>query len=764
MDDRFRKSGQQASLAVNALLVLVVTAVCAAALLGAALSFPGDAQAADLSWVAQTSGTSVTLKDAHFIDGDRGWVVGDNGTILRTTNGGQTWAALNSGTTTDLFKVEFIDQNNGWALGGTPPAAPIALKTSNGGVTWTRVNLPPNPGGNPVSEGGYLDMSVVDANAVWIGGRYGTVIRTLDGGATWTRQATLENGQSFSTVQAVNGVHFRDRSNGCIVGLAYLRHHTKNGGATWSPSPGTPLAAGITMYDSLTFLTPLEGWVHVQNLFDGSDHIFHTTDGGESWQLVPAVSKQDVFHLSFATSTAGWGISDRVIQHTVDGGSTWAPQARPGTGALWSLFFLPASRTGGTPRGWAVGEGGTILAYGGSGGGSTPGTQCFLDVPAGHDYYTPIEGLCKAGVIEGYTVPGGKEFRPHKNLFRAQFAKMILGVLRITTTENDWLEASRPFVDFERDDPANLYPHDFVAKAFALGITKGKTTTTFAPYIDVTRALMITMVVRAANNFQPGALAAPPADWSGGRLTAYYTNPDQGQNVRTAEYNGLLDGIVGLSAYWNCEGKASRGEAAQVMWNLYRLEGGSPPAPQVLFSDDFSSKAGGWLESSGADHQFAYDTTNARYTINVTAPYWLAWTYLPTSYTDITAEVRAACLTPDKEAFYGLVFRISSDGRDMYQFLVSNQGYWQLWRVTGGSRAFMTDVKDNASGAIKKGMEWNALKVVAKGGDMVMYVNGVKIVTLEGLLTSGRVGLAAGSAAGGGVTLAFDDYTISTAP
>jgi photosystem II stability/assembly factor-like uncharacterized protein len=40
------------------------------------------------SWVTQTSGTTNTLRDIFFIDGSTGWAVGENGTVLKTTNGG----------------------------------------------------------------------------------------------------------------------------------------------------------------------------------------------------------------------------------------------------------------------------------------------------------------------------------------------------------------------------------------------------------------------------------------------------------------------------------------------------------------------------------------------------------------------------------------------------------------------------------------------------------------------------------------------------
>jgi len=51
------------------------------------------------------------LKSTSFISPMEGWVVGENGTILRTTDGGNTWAKQESGTNVDLFDVSFTDPN-----------------------------------------------------------------------------------------------------------------------------------------------------------------------------------------------------------------------------------------------------------------------------------------------------------------------------------------------------------------------------------------------------------------------------------------------------------------------------------------------------------------------------------------------------------------------------------------------------------------------------------------------------------------------------
>src|SRR5215813_5290188 len=80
----------------------------------------------------QTSGTTQTLNGIHMLDADAAWVVGDGGTILKTTNGGGTWTPQPSGVTTNLRDVHFIDASRGWAVGD----GGLILGTTDGGNFW----------------------------------------------------------------------------------------------------------------------------------------------------------------------------------------------------------------------------------------------------------------------------------------------------------------------------------------------------------------------------------------------------------------------------------------------------------------------------------------------------------------------------------------------------------------------------------------------------------------------------------------------------
>src|ERR1700730_7346959 len=78
---------------------------------------------------------TTNLKSTHFAaDGQRGWVVGEYGTILQTRDGGSTWTRQTSGTQSWLSSVSFAaDNQRGWVVGekGT------IQQTRDGGASWT---------------------------------------------------------------------------------------------------------------------------------------------------------------------------------------------------------------------------------------------------------------------------------------------------------------------------------------------------------------------------------------------------------------------------------------------------------------------------------------------------------------------------------------------------------------------------------------------------------------------------------------------------
>jgi hypothetical protein len=378
----------------------------------------------------------------------------------------------------------------------------------------------------------------------------------------------------------------------------------------------------------------------------------------------------------------------------------------------------------------------------------------FSDVNPEHPYYHAIEGLYWAGVIDGYETSQGKMFRPTARVLRAQFAKMILGALSVEVSESDWQDSARPFTDFESDDPSTLYPHDYVAAALRLGITTGKTATTFEPFEDISRIQLITMVVRAARALKPDAVRDPPTGWTG-VLGSYYSDPNHGQNVRTAEYSGLLNGLVGMGSGWDADAKATRGEAAQIMWNLYNGGG-----PRLVYSDDFSDPKSGWtLVSANDNYKCGYQPNDQWYSITIFVPNRAAFAWRSEeSYADFALEVRGGAVASEPSGEYGLLFRMQ-DGDNCYCFSVSNEGSWRLRkRVSGEWQAI---VPSTNSDAVVTGDYWNRLGVACAGSSIRLFINGEQVGSAEDTtFTSGWAGLMGGSFDSGGVQLVFDDLKV----
>ncbi len=203
--------------------------------------------------------------------------------------------------------------------------------------------------------------------------------------------------------------------------------------------------------------------------------------------------------------------------------------------------------------------------------GPVPAASAFPDVPSNHPYHTAIEDLSNNNIMGGYT---NGNFGPQDPVMRQQFAKMIVKTLGLAVTGSDVC----PFIDVVAQtgtDP--LYPSKYVAVCAQYNITQGKDATHFDPYAKITRLQVVTMIVRAAVNLAPGTLQNPPSGWSG-QLS--YGDPTHGANLRKAEYNALLAGLQGLSGSWNGYASTSRGECAQLLYNLLnKLNPPNPPNP-----------------------------------------------------------------------------------------------------------------------------------------------------------------------------------------
>jgi uncharacterized protein YkwD len=180
--------------------------------------------------------------------------------------------------------------------------------------------------------------------------------------------------------------------------------------------------------------------------------------------------------------------------------------------------------------------------------------RTFSDVDGDTLYAAEIQLLSDRGIVDGY---GDGTFGPGNLVIRQQFAKMIILTLGYDVSPlracgfRDVLDMADP------GDP--LYPGGYIAACAAAGITVGKTPYTFAPYDNVTRAQLITMVARAAGLADPPAGYLPPfADFS----------PDHYPWAARAAHAGLLNGLAGMGRGFDFWAPATRAEVCLLLANL----------------------------------------------------------------------------------------------------------------------------------------------------------------------------------------------------
>ncbi len=128
-------------------------------------------------------------------------------------------------------------------------------------------------------------VSAVDDRVAWASGANGTVLRTLDGGATWTAVP----------VAGAETVDFRDieafgPDEAVIMGIDRPARifRTTDGGRTWDPAyfDDTP---GIFL-DGMDFFDDRNGLAFGDPM-DGRFFILLTSDGGASWTPLPEAAR-----------------------------------------------------------------------------------------------------------------------------------------------------------------------------------------------------------------------------------------------------------------------------------------------------------------------------------------------------------------------------------------------------------------------------------------------------------------------------------------
>lgn len=197
-------------------------------------------------WVQQVSGTTEALNDVYCVTPDLVFVVGNNGTILKTIDGGDNWVQKTSGTSQALLKVQFANANIGCSI----TASGTLLKTINEGENWNSI-------ANSVLSN-VTDISFVNENIFYCISN-SLLAKTTDGGSSFQ---IINNQQTLNKIQFIN-----ENIGFAISANTFLK--TINGGVSWS-----------IVLDNHPFISFFSINENVSLVYVQDEGVYKTIDGG----------------------------------------------------------------------------------------------------------------------------------------------------------------------------------------------------------------------------------------------------------------------------------------------------------------------------------------------------------------------------------------------------------------------------------------------------------------------------------------------------
>jgi photosystem II stability/assembly factor-like uncharacterized protein len=213
------------------------------------------------------------------------------------------------------------------------------LRTTNAGATWSRLV-------NVGASEGLRDVWFASRDTGWAVGTAGAVVRTFNRGASWQKL----NVTGFT----LHSVSFAGTQDGWAVGDNGVIVGTHDRGLSWFIV--TPSVTGSALKGVWRRSEPV---AHAAGAVGVAPRTVVTPDS-TAWELRNAGASNSLEGLTFTSDLEGFavgfnaGVGGTVLR-TVNSGISWSAQVSNSTFRLNDVWFVDGM------RGWAVGEGGTII-------------------------------------------------------------------------------------------------------------------------------------------------------------------------------------------------------------------------------------------------------------------------------------------------------------------------------------------------------------------------------------------------------------------
>ena len=288
-----------------------------------------------------------------FLDQNTGYVELQNGSLLFTSNAGQTVQAVTaapvgSGQGTALH---FVSATTGFAVSGGFGGGLIE-RTTDGASSWTQVGSSPNA---------LNAITFVSLTTAFVVGNNNTLLESTDGGATWTPQplglppgsgpfnlqhitcssvtvCVISTSDGKELIRTADGGHtgtIVNPSNQVLRDVAFstgtnLIGVGDNGATVLSTDAGQTFSSVVS--SRLSFLlSPNDAGLRAGGAAGDAyaegqgGEIAATVNGGASWSILRVPTASAIDDVAFPTQSVGYALDDAGFLHkTADGGTTWA--------------------------------------------------------------------------------------------------------------------------------------------------------------------------------------------------------------------------------------------------------------------------------------------------------------------------------------------------------------------------------------------------------------------------------------------------------
>ncbi|HEY5122276.1 MAG TPA: YCF48-related protein [Ignavibacteria bacterium] len=227
-------------------------------------------------WIKKTVPTQNNLRMISYADSLKVWVAGDSGTVIHTTDSGNTWTSQNTGIFENIHHIFFLNERLGWGLAWmvTKNKAVYGtriIETTNGGLNWSN---------HVFSEENTFINSIVFLDSLngWLGGYPGGLLKTTNGGVNWNSvivDSSIVAGFPIKSISFYNSMI--GYACGGFMDLAGVIWKTTNYGINWQAIAVAPEPLAKIQYISSTNV------IFVGGDFEYGPGIVRTRDGGNSW-------------------------------------------------------------------------------------------------------------------------------------------------------------------------------------------------------------------------------------------------------------------------------------------------------------------------------------------------------------------------------------------------------------------------------------------------------------------------------------------------